>query len=700
MLSTIEETGREPIKEQPLNFLLSTILINKDVALDSYSVVCPEKNPDENESEHLCELCSPIKTLIKNDRRSLAFQLKQLMHKTSPRTVLRALLKLYEEGKLSDIREIPYFSHLETSHLVNRCEAEAFFRKPGKTSSSKLLNLYQATKNVVSLGTSHPLTSLIIQLWDSAILPSGAEATVTAISEEGTISMLSTSVFLPSFTSLLQCRLFLGGKKTLRFMSHSYSSFLAELVMGTLQIIKNSPQGAPFVATTSFNEKAVPWKTVRHVMGLILSSNDKWKIVPPTNKLCFGSPEEIRFSKEECSIISKKRETFSERNNIVCPRTPPEIPQNVLLPEESALLSTVTEYEALSPQQREPSPKLSEGDSKIQPLQMEYSTQKESSQSPSERVSQQSLIFLLEMVLLNKGREANPNIRCPNSSKDIDPQHVCSFCFFAKRLFYQDKVEMIKQFHILLKYTSKETIASSLQQLPLNRTFEKLFDQGMFSPLDLAYLISLCGIGEDMRLPGKANPASTTDLYLSTERAILGGLEEPLTKIIYNIWKQYPRLSLTFKEKEELSMTVLTDKGLETINLQSISQYFSLLELQLLQKSGEKVSKRQKGTMTTSNVKFYSLLTLITLHILKDCKEALPYLSTVLQEPTITQKTLLHLYSLVLATNPRWKLNVVSNKASRGKTQELGFPKEMAYVLFEALQEFAAKNYISIHTIK
>ncbi|WP_348660520.1 hypothetical protein, partial [Chlamydiifrater volucris] len=697
-----QHAAKESLRAQSINCLLATALRSKGT-LEHSAVMCPKEDSNQRKIEHLCEICSLTKRIVKNNKYLLIFQLQQLMETTNREAVLKALLKLYEEGKLSELEDIFHFSHLEIAHLVKECNVEKIFQIPKKATTSELLNLYQVVKNVVALGIKHPLTTLIIQLWNSTILPKKAETVLTIASESGEETNLSHASLLPTFCSIPRRKL-LSRWQRCQNLPTRYSAFLSKITIATLQAIKNSSQGDAHMITTRYNKKAFLWKTVHHTIGLILSSNDEWVLQTPTNKLCFGSPEEIRFSEEECSMITTHQRQFALINRILYPQLEPPISQNLLFPKESYLLSTPSiqlKQKSLSPiEQKKVIHKTSQKAS--------YEDRKASLQKFVETISYQAspdltpekpVIFMLEAILSKRPR-ATTIVRCPNEDKDVNTQHLCSLCLFAKWLFSKRKAQLITQFQILLGYTKKETLAPALLNLPLGRTIEKLLDQTVFSPLDLAYLINLCNIGEDMRLPEKKNPAALVDLYHSMEKVILGGLEDPLTKIIHNIWKQSSGSSLSFKEKEEVLIEVLWGNDAKLINLQVIINYFSDLEFQILQKRKSKVVRKQKKCMTPPGVKFHSLLAIITLQELKNCEEAYPYLMTSLRGCIIPKATVLHVYSLILSSNPRRNLVITPNKASLGQMQELAFPEEVADVLSKALQEFATRNHLSIHSLK
>ncbi|WP_213319076.1 hypothetical protein [Chlamydiifrater volucris] len=674
-----QHAAEESLRAQSLNCLLVTIMKNEGCT-ESYQFMCPRKNPMQKEDEHQCELCELTKITIRESKYLLIHQLRQLMNETDQKILLKALLKLYKEEKLSELKTILYFPPLEITHLIKECNLEKIFPEAKGENVSKLLGVYQAVKNVVSLGIQHPLTALIIQIWKSTTPIVGTKTPILAISENEEISSLSPTSFLPTLCSIPQRKLSSGGKRR-RLISPHCSMFLARIIITTLHAIKASPQGTPYMVRTNFGEKAFPWKIIRHLIGFVLSSHDKWMLQPPTNKLCLGSSEKIRFPEEKCLEILELQKKFVLSNHIIYPKTPPKIPQNVLLPEESLLLSTpLVQLEQTS----STSEQILEGIS---------------CHARPETTPQQSVIFMLEAILSEKILRAT-NVRCPNKNKDPSSRHLCSLCLFAKKLFCKRKARMVAQIRIFLRYTNKDTLVSALLNLPLGRTVEKLLDQTVFSPLDLAYLINLCNIGEDMRLPEKKNPVLLVDLYHSMEKVILGGLEDPLTKIIYTIWRQSLRSSLSFKEKEDLLITALWGSDVRLIDLQVIINYFSDLEFQFLETRKSETVRRRKGHMSSQSVKFHSLLAIITLQELKNCEEACPYLVTSLQDCILPKETVLHVYSLVLASTPRRKLIVTPSKASFGQMQELGFPKETANILLEALQEFATKNYLSIHSLK
>ncbi|WP_213357893.1 hypothetical protein [Chlamydiifrater phoenicopteri] len=657
----------ESIQSQALNFLLTTISNLEDIeSIASHKVLCPREKLERQETEHLCSICSLAKDVVSNNKTTLTLQLKQLINSSNQQTVLKALLKLLQEEKISGVQNISHFSHLESSQLIVECGVEEAFFTPDKKTNLRLLNLHQEAHKVASLGISHPLTALIIQLWHSTTLPEEVDTTVTAVSKNQELSTLTIPMLVPTFTSIAQHR-----PKNYRLITSSHATFLAQLTLTTLLAIKNSPQGAPYISSIQPNKQTFPWKTINHVLGLILSSNSQWALLAPTNRLCFGPREKIRFPEKDCALISERQLTFAKRNCVLSPRTTPEIPEEIQLPAESVLLN-------ISPTQPQQAP----------------SAAKDPASSSSNPLLK-PLMFLIEAISLNKHRIQTPILRCPNSIAN-NPLHSCSLCFLTKQCFRTEKMEMRLQLKTLLDHTNKETLANALLILPLDRNIHKILSQSALTLLDLAYLISFCNIGEAMTLPGKQNPASLTGLYYSIEKIILAGPQDPITTVIQTVWEHTPAYQQSLKEKEALSVTTLSPEGqIKLLQLPEISACFSSVELVFLKKSRGKLSSRNKGFMPASTLKFYSVAALITLHAFRENSAAAPYLKASPQGPAVPWEIVQHVCSLILAINPRWKVSIVPSKASHSDTQKLGFPEEIASPLFEKLQDFAARNYLS-----
>ncbi|WP_213357890.1 hypothetical protein [Chlamydiifrater phoenicopteri] len=716
----------EGLLTQSLMFLFTTIKKNRGIKAP-YLVDCP-KGRSEPSKPHLCDMCSLAKNVIFHGRQKMITQLEMLLGELTEQTLLEAMLDLLREQKLPNLQEAPHLSHLEAAFLIVKCKAEEIFLPPERPCSSKLLNFYQMMKSVVSMGTTHPLTKLVMQLWSSSTKLTHLAETVLAINSKGDVCILSTSLFQPTISQLLHRRFFAGGTVVTKPFSLNYSAFLAKLIMSTLQALLASSESEAFVATTNFGKKALLWTTVNHVLGIIFTSNGEWRLELPSSKLCPGPSEEIRFPKESLDLLFKHQQLFVEVNQITHPQTIPLYPPIHELPEECCLLESPLSPPA-SPQPQEPSaapqePTPTAGESqesveetsaapptvslkhKQKRRHIEQQSQEgpeepsvvetESTSTPSQgNLHRQMVMFLLEMVLANKERKFSPEIRCPNSTRASSFHHICSQCFLAKRVFLQKRLKIVSQLETLLEHTDKNTLANVMFKLPFGRSGMALFEKEKLSPLDTTYIIFGCKIGEGMRAPGKKNPELLAGLFYSMEKIILDGPNHPTTVLIKNLWLQATE-SLTFARMKK-NLKVLTIKGgaIKPLTITEISACFNDIELQHFQLYREKLVRKNKKPMSQAQINFLGYLALFTLYSLMNFDGAKEHITETPSGAAISWAIVQHVCSLILSINPRWKVSVTPNKASLGDLQDIGFPDQDAQPLYQALLNFAEKNSIS-----
>ncbi|WP_348660348.1 hypothetical protein [Chlamydiifrater volucris] len=707
---SVKKKRSEEALSSSLQFLLKTIRDNKNTKAP-YPVYCPEASR-ELVVTHQCTICSLTKNIINQGNHHLIFQLEQLVGEVCVEDLTKATMDLIHEGKVKNLQKGLALSNLEAGYLAIKCKLENKLGLEEKKVSLELLNVYQIAKDVASMGIEAPLTKFIMQLWGSQTKLKTPDI-ILAADSNGNPSVLSVPLFLPTFSSLNQRKLFSGGTLSLRPFSIHFSIFLAKTTMTTLHAIINSPQNESYVVETPFKKKAILWRAVNHTLGLILASASDWFPEVPCCRLSIGASEDLRFRKEDLEIASQKQKMFVETNRILLPQIAQPIPFVGGLPKESCLLNssltqrqvpvthTPSESSSESPQTASISTSLKH---RKKTHHTEPST--ETKQAPCKELSSasfrqksshlQTLLFLLEMVLINKQR-ASPKIHCPRSTSENSLHHICSLCFLAKILFHRKRLLIVAQLEVLLAHTTKNDLANAILKLPFNRTIYTLFEQEVLSPLDLSYIIFICKIGEAMQLPGKSNPAIMTGLYYSIEKIVLEGFENPMTVLINNLWKHtIPEPSKFVREKGKLTVLTLKSNSLKLLSKSEIMNCFSTLELQTFQKCEGKVVRRYRKSMDKAHINFFGSLVLFTLQDLLSFNEARPYLTNSPAGLAIPWELVQHVCSLILAINPAQKVSITGCKASLGKLQELGFPREQGGSLFQNLQLYANRNSISV----
>ncbi|WP_213319078.1 hypothetical protein [Chlamydiifrater volucris] len=687
-----QHAAEESLRAQSLNCLLVTIMKNKG-RIESYQSMCPRKNPMQKEDEHQCELCVITKNIIKGGKHLLVFQLKQLMKKTNEKIVLNALLTLYEEGKLSELENISRFSHLEIAHLVKECNLEAVF-PTSKANISKVLNLYQKAKDVVALGIRHPLTELIIQLWNSTMQPVETDTTILVIGSNEEITPLSANIFLPTLSSVLQYRPLIkentGGKRY-RPLTPGHSTFLAKMTIATLQAIKDSSQGAPYIVSTNFVESAFSWGTVCHVIGLLLSSSTEWMLHIPTSQLCIGSREDIRFSKEECLMISESKKKFA-KNNHIHPYTKALVPRNIQLPKESCLLSTLEmEAQTTIPSSTKsvrlvPKSKPSSADKKSkdekkteQLITSSLPTETIESSLPTEQIETRDFLSLLLQTILGKKEDESSPVPCPNNPSK-QSQHECDLCTSVK-YFVMSKCVLVQQLGKLLYHSTEQKL---LEILSLPR-FGNCVKNRLLSPIELILAIDKCEIGEAVRLPNESFPTSNLDVYLSIDEVVHSGLSNPLTTAITTLWGNP---AITPFGAQSLDCLLVSRGAISCVLFkESLQKTFSSLNIQVLQSDG---ARSPKEKISPSLVKFLSKAAFITLHNLLYSPLGIRFtLLSDRSEKMLSWETVKHACGLILAVQAGWRVVLPPNVISPGY-EEIGFSLVETSPLFSLFRNFVA----------
>ncbi len=699
-----------------LQFLLTTIRENRYQKVP-YPVYCPEASR-EQAAMHRCEICSLTKNIIEEQNHYLIFQMEQLTEHAHLQDVVKAAVELINSGKITSLQKGSRLSYLEAAHLVVKCRLENKLFLADRPISQKLLAIYQATKDVASMGINHPLTKFVIQLWNSPEKLTPAQ-TILAADDKGNASLLSIPLFLPTFSALHQRRFFAGGSSSARPLSIYLSLFLSELTMATLHAIISSPQNELYVTTTRFGKKAILWRTVNHVLGLILASSSDWHLETPSSKLNFGVPEDLRFPSEDLNIVSQSQQSFIRTNQILQTRMAQSLPSVENLPVESLLLNSssihgTTLATQAAPATLEEAPPATPPASST-PLKHQQKTHHvelttagmghapseesgpaSSSPTQEELLQRQSVAFLLKMIVLNKQRKIDPIIPCPNDSSGGSLHHICPLCFLTKILFCKRRLRIVNQIEILLQHTTETALVDTMMNLPLGRTILTLSEQELLLPLDLVYIVAKCKIGEAMQLPGKRNPTDLIDLYYSTEKLILEGPSNPTTTLISNLWEQTtPEVVQSIRKKNTFPVRIFKDGALQSLSLRQLSDLFSGLEIQFFQRYKEKMIRKQKGSMGKPYVKFFSTLASSTLHALIDLEEAKSYLVDSPEGPAVPWELAQHVCGLMLSINPTWKLSITLCKASLGDSQELSLQEEVATPLFQNLLKFSEKHSMS-----
>ncbi|WP_213319077.1 hypothetical protein [Chlamydiifrater volucris] len=299
--------SKQPRESSSISLFLNTVLAKK--ANKDAPMPCP--NNTSNTAKHACDTCFSIKRLFYPGKCTLIRQSERLLNYTPVSKLSQALSLPMFRNCLKN----RFLNAAEIVVLINELGIEEAVRIPGNPHPTSLLGIYTAMDQVIKLGLSSALTKTIMALWASPIVTSPEiAATNYLLVSRGSTSCLISKEFLENTLSKIEIRIVLGdsgkgGPK--EQISPRLAKFLSLSVFFTLCNLLESPRGALFI---NHDDKSgggiIPWDTVRHVYGLVLSLHSGWKVAVTPNRI-LGNEGEIGFSKEESQILSSLFHSFT-----------------------------------------------------------------------------------------------------------------------------------------------------------------------------------------------------------------------------------------------------------------------------------------------------------------------------------------------------------------------------------------------------
>ncbi|WP_213357888.1 hypothetical protein [Chlamydiifrater phoenicopteri] len=303
---------------------------------------------------------------------------------------------------------------------------------------------------------------------------------------------------------------------------------------------------------------------------------------------------------------------------------------------------------------------------------------------PTQSPDPQAISFLLDTALLIRESPLSATIRCPEGSgKD----HQCLLCFLTQQIVKEKKYILLSQLSELLNFIDKTALIQTLCVLVENNSLTPLKNLKSFTRLDFALIIAHNKLGNEVCLPKKAHPSTSLNIFLGVKRVVSKGLIFPLTQQIQHLWDSSPKVKAI-----ALSTLILNEDGsLNIFSVENFSRAISVLERRYYHEGRPSVIHRMSATHTS----FLAQVLFATLEALKASEEGLSLFSkTKFGWPAIRFHIVEHIYSLLLATNPFWRLEITPNKIWDAPSEDLRFPAEERSLLFSSLQNFISRNGI------
>ncbi len=572
---------------------------------------------------------------------------------------------------------------------------------------------------VIKEGVGGTLTSLIKQLWeaDKPVYP--LEKTILIEEHDKTTLCLSPQMLHPIFLGLTQKRAY--SKQRLerqQGLSLSFVKLLSRLTMTSLQAFKNSILCLPYLVQTPSGDKAVPRHILRHIYALILVSHPTWKVEAVPCKISIGAREMFSLPEAAVEELLPAIRKFIELNNIqksrinyfgdLSTRRPPKSAPSQTI-DQGKIKQLVAKTLQAQPQPASEGFEGSEEEStekglrETLPLETsspsafrteEISEEGRSSPRSEEGSEEMSepLLFLLDSILKNKGKEQLVEAECPKVSNHIYGSS-CSLCILATQILNQQHEPFIKQLEAIMEYTTKEKLVQSLINLFSTKSLKNLSSKEKFSNFEIACIIKSCDIGDEICCPGKLNPGSQVDLYCALNEAISCGLHSPLAQSIMEIWDS--SVPLTYTKRQDLLYVpiIKADGSVYKCTHELLENKLRPTAQRMFSKTTEGMRRRRYlECMPSAYLRFVTYLSLFTAKALKDSPSGTPFLEKSPQGPVLRENALEHIYSLILLANPIRKVVALPSKVSPEKIEEFSLSEEETAIAHSHLLKFARTN--------
>ncbi|WP_213357892.1 hypothetical protein [Chlamydiifrater phoenicopteri] len=704
---TLPQTPPSPPPEQEkkltrISLALDALFLSKE-ADPAFTVACPRR---QGRRKHKCSLCKIAHSLVSSKTNALLIQqLKTLLLYIPKPALARTLLSLHKENKIPSILETNAFSRLEAAHIASKCNLEKELCPSGSKSPIEHLTIYQSMKDVVKSGLEDPLTSAINKLWDSGTIVGGEEK-VLIEKDDGETTLLSPSDLTPLFSSLTTRGAFRSKRRDKILPLHpSYVNFVAKATIRSLQALKRSPLGTPYLIQTSPGKSAIKKHVVKHIYSIILATNSTWKIEIPPCLHTEATTQILSFSDLELASLVHSLKNFVDKNHIEKPKNQPLVVPSEhqlrkrdasALIQESALLE---EEEGIEEIPSREAPRKRRAKTLHKSVESPESTSElfQEPESPSRSFENltlaqiySALSFFINFALENKGKQVLI-MYCPFETSE-ERDHICKQCFLAKRVFQRKALALIAQIERFLSYTSKELLIKALAHLFSDCGIKALGECHSLSNIEIALLLKNCNVGDNVCLPGIKNPASQAELYYHMEKVISSGLTDPLTSAILETWEKSSKIASS--EDEEPSISILQEDGsIATCNLPYLHPILSSIAYRyFIQKEANVVRGKIFYQLSEQTTTFFAKTTIYTLKALTQSPLAVPYLSSSPSGLLFPWSVVRHVLCLVLSSNPLRKVVVLPSKISPKASQDLSLSQEELEDVLPSLQRFTKIN--------
>ncbi|WP_213318541.1 hypothetical protein [Chlamydiifrater volucris] len=308
--------------------------------------------------------------------------------------------------------------------------------------------------------------------------------------------------------------------------------------------------------------------------------------------------------------------------------------------------------------------------------------------------TQRQLTILLDTIQCGEGL----CIKCPRSSEVLGKSHFCSLCLLAYNLTGRRSTLLVRQLETLLKYTEQGRLIDALIKLFGLGIANLLSAKQCLSNIELARIIDLCKIGDEICLPNYANPASQLKFYESLSNIIDAGLRSPLTLAVRDVWRTSEKVTSS-KTVSKLTVLIINNEGiLQKITPKMFAPIFSSISFCYSARTsrGKEVKGRRLPFMTPNLSTFLAKLTLCTLESLRLSAQGKSFLTSSPEGPAFPWSVVEHIYSLILLTNPKWKVSILPCQASHEVREELSLPGEVKKQFLPLIKRFTSVNGIHL----
>ncbi|WP_213357889.1 hypothetical protein [Chlamydiifrater phoenicopteri] len=694
--SVTKKVQPEESKEAIMLLLDSVINFNDK---DRSPVHCPQRGLQR---DHVCSKCHLSLRIIKQADSQIIKQLGTFLLFTSRETLATALLSLIGKKRISSLYEKRYLTALEVAYIVHECNLGDEICLPRRRNPKAEVALYQALEDVIQTGLQHPLTKILRQLWETPSPVPRTPTTIAVKEENGSIKILSPETVHAYFSCLTLCYMpKKSGQKS--SLSPKYLRFVAEATILSLKALLKHRRAARYVERLDADPVIFLPNTVKHVYGVMLCSHPLWK---PEVLLCKASSTRqlLTFSEEGIHKIFPSLKRFVKMNNLSeagghffdegAPIIEASVPEPIVISSED---SDVSEEEHSSP----PSEKSSEESAPKKKTHKTHHTipatgetmETAAEEDPERQQAIKSISFLLSA--LEKESPDSPPPDCPEAKSHSPFETSCQTCYLFKLLNKKKYAKILAQIKSFLKFSSSSNILKALLNLFPEGTVSEISKRTSFSNLELSYMLRDCGVGDEVCLPDRSNPAAQADLYYTVNELILNGIEFPLTKTILEIWESSPPVLSSPREfltppivvKEDGSTHVCHPPLLKPILEPLAQRYFDVRE-------GKRKRARMLPKLSTTTINFVAKVTMFTIRAMEKSTSGKTFLRPSSSGLLCPWKVMEHIFCLILSAHPLWKLSVLPSKIHPEGVQELSFPEEEIDFIFSRLQRFALQNHI------